>query len=263
MLALAALAGQPARAEGVSDGECPKTVSALKGQELLRLMDDKAADGLQILAIGSSSTEGVGASSPANSYPSQLEATLRRVFPEADIAVQNAGIGGETADRTVARLEETLRVLNKPDLVIWQVGTNDAVRGGNEDEFRVLLERGVAAVRRAEAKLILLDQQFYPTIPDVERYERYVAIVGMVADQSGVGAFSRYQMMRSWDRHPGVLTSMLSKDRFHMGDQGYRCLAQALGHGIASAVNGPLTRSILVARSKRVVPGSSSSTRRS
>ena len=264
VMAVAGLALQPAWAEGVGDVECPTTFSPLKGQQALLTMAEHVADGVQILAIGSSSTEGVGASSPASAYPNQLEATLKGLFPEADISVQNAGVGGETADTTVARLEEALRHSAKPDLVIWQVGTNDAVRGGNEDQFQALLERGVAAVRQAGASLILLDQQFYPTIPDLARYERYVAMVGTAADKAAVGVFSRYQMMRSWDAtDPGVLSAMLSKDRFHMGDRGYRCLAQALRREIASAVETPLTRSITVARGKRVVPTSGMVARRS
>ena len=39
---------------------------------------------LTILAMGSSSTEGIGASSPAATYPSRLEAELHRRFPDRD-----------------------------------------------------------------------------------------------------------------------------------------------------------------------------------
>jgi lysophospholipase L1-like esterase len=209
------------------------------------------SDGVQILAIGSSSTEGVGASSPANTYPSQLETTLEALFPGTSVEVQNAGIGGETADTTVARLENALNQPRKPDFVIWQVGTNDAVRGGNEGHFRALLERGVAAARRNGVDLILLDQQFYPTIPDLARYERYVQMVGAVAETAKVGLFSRFQMMKEWAAaSPGALTAMLSKDRFHMGDEGYRCLAKALGQDMAAAVAPVLARSVSMARAR-------------
>src|SRR3954451_11129154 len=45
-----------------------------------------------ILAIGSSSTEGVGASSKATSYPAQLQDQLRAAWPGATVSVENAGI---------------------------------------------------------------------------------------------------------------------------------------------------------------------------
>jgi lysophospholipase L1-like esterase len=254
-LIVAAITPQPAWAETGGDPECPRSASAMKGDEALRAMaeDGDFKDGVQILTIGSSSTEGVGASSPARTYPHQLELTLEGLFRGTEVAVENAGVRGETADATVARLEDALRRAAKPDLVIWQVGTNDAVRGGDEARFQALLERGVNAAQEAGVDLILLDQQFYPTIPDLQRYERYVRMVSSVADRAKVGLFSRYQMMRDWVRSdPDALAGMLSQDRFHMGDRGYGCLAKALGHEIASAIEAPLARAGLVARARRI-----------
>jgi lysophospholipase L1-like esterase len=197
----------------------------------------------------------VGASSADHTYPHQLKVALEGLVTGADVTVKNAGVGGETADTTIARLEQALKQPSKPDIVIWQVGTNDAVRGGDEAQFRALLQRGIAAARHADVDIVLLDQQFYPKIPDLQRYERYVRIVGEVAATAGVGVFSRYQLMREWDRsHPDLLNAMLSNDQFHMGDKGYRCLARALGQEIASAVRPHLTGAVSMARAKRVVP---------
>jgi len=49
---------------------------------------------LKIVALGSSSTFGTGASSAAHSYPSRLEVELRERFPDRDIVVLNRGVGG-------------------------------------------------------------------------------------------------------------------------------------------------------------------------
>jgi acyl-CoA thioesterase-1 len=192
---------------------------------------------VRILAIGSSSTAGVGASSPSLTYPRQLEAALERRFAGVEVDVENAGVSGETADATVSRLEKALQRVDKPDLVIWQVGTNDAIQAADEGRFQALLERGSAAAKRAGVGLILLDQQYYPSISDLAGYERYVHIVETVATNAGVGLFSRYRMMKEWDAlGRGFLESMLSKDQFHMSDQGYQCMAQAFGREIASTV---------------------------
>src|SRR6185312_1463932 len=86
-----------------------------------------AGDPLVIVAIGSSSTAGVGASSPAASYPSQLEADLRARFPGVPITVLNRGIGGEEAPQMLARFDRDV-IAEKPDLVLWQVGTNGVLR---------------------------------------------------------------------------------------------------------------------------------------
>lgn len=183
--------------------------------------------GLKVLAIGSSSTEGVGASSAASNYPARLQAGLRALW-RPDAVVTNAGVSGEVASATVDRLE-TLLQADRPDLVIWQVGTNDAVRGEGEDAFRAMLERGIAAASRAGVEIVLLDQQYYPAIRDPARYERFVRIVSEVGALKGVSVFSRYHLMRAWaERSPGEVTAALAQDGFHMSDRGYQCLAGLL-----------------------------------
>ncbi|WP_407524576.1 SGNH/GDSL hydrolase family protein [Methylobacterium oryzisoli] len=255
-LAVLALLGGPA----LAGAEC----TAPGGAALLREAVALPATGAQlaehhpvrVLAIGSSSTEGVGASSPARSYPRQLEEDLTQAWREAPVAVVNAGIGGETADQTLLRLEAALAQPAKPSLVIWQVGTNDAVRGGDEGRFRGLLERGIALVRAAGSDLILVDQQFYPAIPDRARYERFVGLVAATAAENEVPVFSRYALMKEWGRQdPALLAGMLSADGFHMGDRGYDCLAEALSRVIVKAA-APVPAGAAVARAKRpALPG--------
>ena len=109
------LAAASARA---GEGGCAGAGLALdaNGAKLANL--DSDADGrLDILAIGSSSTEGVGASSPANAYPARLKEELAR---ESGIAadVKNAGVGGELAAKTLQRLKRALKV-GWAELVIW------------------------------------------------------------------------------------------------------------------------------------------------
>src|SRR5919109_632921 len=64
-----------------------------------------AAQPLTIVAIGSSSTFGAGASSPANSYPSRLAVELQKKFPASEIKVINRGVNGEEAVDMLARLD--------------------------------------------------------------------------------------------------------------------------------------------------------------
>jgi acyl-CoA thioesterase-1 len=188
---------------------------------------------VRILAIGSSSTQGVGASAPAFSYPAQLQDDLARVW-KGTVRVENAGKGGETIPETLRRLEAALRA-DKPDLVIWQVGTNDAVKGGDEAGFSTLLRQGIDAAQALGVEVVLVDQQYYPGIKDLSRYERFVSLVGAMAQSEQVPVFSRYKLMKAWgERSADTLKSMLSSDGFHMGDQGYDCLAQLIASGLHS-----------------------------
>ena len=78
----------------------------------------QAGQPLTIVALGSSSTEGVGASAPQFSYPSRLAAVLQARFPEVAIRVVNRGISGEQSPQMVARMERDV-LSEHPDLVIW------------------------------------------------------------------------------------------------------------------------------------------------
>ena len=61
---------------------------------------------LTIVAMGSSSTQGVGASAPSMSYPSRLEGELRDRFPAVEIRVLNRGIGGQDVGEELNRLDQ-------------------------------------------------------------------------------------------------------------------------------------------------------------
>lgn len=194
-----------------------------------------------ILAIGSSSTQGVGASSPASSYPSVLQQALTSAMPGVAVEVVNAGVGGETADTTLARLRQALASRHY-GLVIWQVGTNDAVAGVDLGAFERRLRAGINLVRRAKADLILVDQQFTPKLGDEARYESFVDAVRRVAKSSRAPVFQRFEMMRGWAKAgQDQLLQALADDRFHMNDVGYRCLAHGLAEQIRSALeSGPV-----------------------
>jgi acyl-CoA thioesterase I len=222
---VAALAA-PVRAD-----DCPAVFSALdlRGAKLANV--NSGADRvLDILAIGSSSTEGVGASSPAHAYPAVLADVLAREKQAA--AVRNAGVGGELAATTLQRLKAALKT-GWPELVIWQVGTNDALVGVDEGSFRATVESGVAAVRAAHVPLLLVDPQFAAKPPDVARYERFVAIVDGIGQKLGVPVVSRYAMMKRWGVKKAL--ALLSRDGLHMNDLGYRCLADAIAEEIEGA----------------------------
>jgi len=207
--------------------------------DLTRTAERVRKGALVILAIGSSSTEGVGASSPAAAYPARLEHELKRFVPGLDVRVVVSGVGGETADQTLAHLVGQVQSL-KPHLVIWQVGTNDALSEGGEDRFRSLVERGVKAVVHSGADLVLLNQQFFPGIAKKERYERFVDIVREVGRRRHASVFGRYELMREWaDASNTGFRAMLADDAFHMSDQGYACLGRILSDEIVDGAQRP------------------------
>jgi lysophospholipase L1-like esterase len=83
---------------------------------------------IKIVALGSSSTYGAGASTSATSYPSRLAEELARHFPGHEITVLNrGGNNGDDVAAMLARLDSAV-IAEKPDLVLWQLGTNSLLR---------------------------------------------------------------------------------------------------------------------------------------
>lgn len=196
----------------------------------------RAGGTLRVLALGSSTTAGVGASSLERAYPERLEAELAALVPGARVEVEASGVSGEKADGTLARLRREASGM-RPDLVVWQVGTNDALTlGAGEADFRATLTEGVAAARSAGADILLLDQQFFPGIADRPRYERFVAIVKETGRASGVSVVHRYALMKAWsERSREELRALLWTDLFHMSDPGHACVARLIAEHVAAA----------------------------
>ncbi|WP_051512753.1 SGNH/GDSL hydrolase family protein [Skermanella stibiiresistens] len=186
----------------------------------------------RVVAVGSSSTEGTGASGPTMTYPAQLDQILEARFPGAKIDVVNKGIGGETAAGTLARLDRDVLAL-KPDLVIWQLGTNDALRNVDAKTFATQAVEGIERIRRSGADLLLLEPQFLPKQAGNATYAAYVDAVRALGAANGVPVFRRSAVMRYWlDHKQFTATTMLSGDQLHMTDASYHCLAELMANAI-------------------------------
>lgn len=227
--------------------------SVLSQQANLRAVRNKIERGqpVTILAIGSSSTEGIGASSRKSSYPFRLEQRLRTIWPGAAVRVINAGKGGETADQTLARLRDEVSE-NTYDLVVWQVGTNDALKSDGQRRFGEILKNGIDATRRSGAALLLVDPQYFPAIENSAVFEGFVRSIREIAARENVPVFSRFALMKRWkERNPQELVMALAADKFHMNDTGYNCLADGIARDVQAMVGRPSSIGLPVAGTLR------------
>ena len=191
-----------------------------------------------IVAFGSSSTAGYGASSPDFNYPNRLAAQLRRQYPTADISVINAGVGGEDAPEMMKRLQTQVIDVH-PDLVIWQVGTNAVLRNLDPGDTARIVEDGITRIQAAgDADVVLVDPQYSPQVTQrAESASKMVKLLGKVAQLRHVGIFPRFEVMRDWHEKQALpVESFVIADGLHMNDWGYACFAQLLGDDIIHSV---------------------------
>jgi acyl-CoA thioesterase-1 len=194
---------------------------------------------IKIVAIGSSSTAGAGASSPDATYPSRLELELTHHFLWHDIAVLNRGANGEEAADMLARFDTSV-IAEQPDLVIWQTGTNSVLRDRPLDPKATVLHQGLARLRAIHADVILLDPQFAPKVIAKPEAEGMVGLIAAIAKEQSVDLFRRFALMKRWHQTDHMpFDAFVSPDGVHMNDWSYACLAKWLAAAIVEAATRP------------------------
>jgi len=103
-----------------------------------------------IIAFGDSLTAGLGVP-VEESYPARLQA---RVGAEGyHYRVVNAGVSGDTTAGGLRRVDWALRL--RPDVVIVELGVNDALRGQDLSAVRTNLDQLVARFQGAGARVLI------------------------------------------------------------------------------------------------------------
>ena len=195
---------------------------------------------IKIVALGSSSTFGAGASTSAASYPSRLAEELSRHFPGHEITVLNRGVNGEEAADMLKRLD-LFAPDDRPDVVLWQVGTNAVLRDNPLGPVDRLINEGLGRMKALGADVVLIDPQFAPKVLVKPETEGMVGVIAAAATKRGVDLFPRFAVMREWHETEGIpFEAFLSPDLLHMNDWGYACFAKLLGAAMAEAVTRPV-----------------------
>lgn len=231
----------PSEAPAADAPACPVGGDSLTlaGDGLTRSRAAAAAGRLTILAIGSSSIEGVGASKVELGFVPLLQLDLQQRLPGVDITVINRGRGGETAWETANRLQAELDAY-RPDLVIWQLGTNDILRARPWSAIVQDLHRGSDILGRAGVDVLLVDPQRLPEDEQNVNFGRMNAPLGETArliavegSRIGYAVQRRFEAMRGWDR---LTRGGVGPDGLHLNDEGYACWAAVTAESLAQAL---------------------------
>jgi len=191
---------------------------------------------LRIVAMGSSSTQGYGATNPKYSYPAQLKMKLEAAMPGIQIHVWNKGIGGQDAEEMVARMSKDV----KPEhahIVVWQVGTNSAIRRDPLTKFADRLRAGIDIGHSLGANFVMMNLQYVPAVVALPDEEEYARVMAEVAKEKNAGLFRRFEIMRSWYNDGMPYAQFVTNDGLHLNDFGQKCIGKLLSMSILDAVN--------------------------
>jgi lysophospholipase L1-like esterase len=200
----------------------------------------------KIVAIGSSTTAGEGNIKP---YPERLLSLLQAEYRDVNITMANKGIGGQEAPIELQRFGTDV-IAEKPDLVIWQVGTNAVWQSPDQnppsfDETTGAIHDGLVKLRKeTSADVILMDLQYVPAVLTPAKKDKAIAMVEAISElarDAGVNVFRRFAFMKglyqveqvSFDR----IVDPADDTRLHDSDWVTERLAQAMKLAIVGGVD--------------------------
>jgi len=195
LLVMLALAG-PARAEQPVPAEC--RVAEHHVENIFALPNvAKAIEAkqLRILVLGAGSSllpGGIG-----EAYPARLQRALAEKLPGVDVKLAAEVKPKRTAVEMVKALPAALAAA-KPQLVVWQTGTADAIQAVDPDQFSQALDRGINTARNAGADVVFINQQYSPRTESMIALGTYAENMRWVAVQQEVPLFDRFSIMKLW-----------------------------------------------------------------
>lgn len=184
---------------------------------------------IRVLAIGSSSMVGTGASTPSQNYPAQVEEILERTFKGLDVVVINRGVSGEVASATAERLK-TLVALEAPDLVLWQVGTNDALSHVPLEDFTATVRGAVRWLKAHEIDTALVGLQYTLKVSTDPYYKSIRMALREIAASETVLLVRRYEAMEFIEQ--AKRARVAPSDDPPPADPGYRCMAEHIARAV-------------------------------
>jgi lysophospholipase L1-like esterase len=192
---------------------------------------------IRVLALGSSSMASIGASSAQATYPARLAGELEKLFPDVEIEVINRGLSGEVAGEAAERVRNTVAEVD-PDLVVWQVGTNDALARVDVDTFSDALDDTLKWLKSHEVDVVLVDPQYTASLARDEYYASIVKAIEDIARKDGVPLVRRFEAMRYFAAERKARAKRVGEG-FHLNELGYRCMAEHVALAITVSLLQP------------------------
>ena len=186
---------------------------------------------VRILAIGSSSTYGIGATSKRKTYPAQLRGILEGSLKGTEAIITNRGVSGEVAQTTADRLRTEV-ALEKPDVVLWQLGTNDALARVHPHDFEKTVTSTLEWLKANKIDVVLVGLQYTPQFARDDNYFVIREALRRVAAAQNVLYVRRYDAMQFIARNNPDGGDMVTSDGLHLNDMGYQCMAEHIAHAV-------------------------------
>lgn len=188
---------------------------------------------IKILTIGASASAGRGA--VRGGYTALIRQILERAIRGLDVVMINRGVSGELAANAATRIKNEV-ALSEPDLVLWQVGTNDALAYVPVEDIEATVLETVQWLKEHKVDVILVGLQYADSMVGDPHYVAVRDMLRRLAARENVIVVRRAEAMQiiKQAKHD----TALDPDQFERTQAGYSCLAQYVARAIALGVFG-------------------------
>ncbi len=186
---------------------------------------------MRVLAIGSSAT---WTGNRAGNYPSRLEKLLENVWKGIDVEVVNRGVSGEIASVSARRLINEAAIL-KPALVLWQLGTNDAVARVPLVEFETTVRATVRMLTKNKIDVVLVGLQYTPKFVRDDHWFAVRAALDRIAAEENL-LYVRRDKAMEFLAQTRVAADVAADDEFSLTDLGFPCMAEHIAQAMVANI---------------------------
>jgi hypothetical protein len=188
---------------------------------------------LNVVVVGSASSELAGPSGSNIAYPTRLEVALSKLLPGIAVKVTTYARPRETAEEMENKLARIVAEA-KPALVVWQTGTADAIRGVDPDDFRLALDDGIDTLQAAGVDTVFMNMQYSPRTEAMLAVTAYADAMRMIALQREAVLFDRFGIMKRWNE-AGIFDLYAATRKTDVAEQVHDCLGRLLANVVVEA----------------------------
>lgn len=190
---------------------------------------------LEILVMSATPSQ-TGSAGGLKNYPAFLEQSLRKALKDVEVNVFAHAEPRKSIKEVTAAFPKLLEE-RKPNLVIWQTGTVEAMRGMDPDTYGERLKAGVEDLLKANADVILVNQQYSPRTDFMFDGGPYTDNMRWVSQTKDIPLFNRYEIMKNWAETGTFDLTALRNDGTY--EKLHRCLGGLLSDLVIRAASLP------------------------
>jgi lysophospholipase L1-like esterase len=201
---------------------------------------------LKILAIGASPV----LSRRVHGAGETIRQLLLKSVEGLQVVMINRGVSGELSVQAAARIKNEV-ALTEPDLVLWQVGTNDALAYVPLDEFETTIVDTLGWLKEHKIDVVLVGLQYVDQMARDDHYKAVRDLLRKLAAKENIMIVRRYEAQQFLARAESGGGGLVP-DEFQRTEAGYVCLAQYMARAITLGIFGHKLRSMMPAPSAAV-----------